>query len=54
MNKTTKEIKAAYQAPEVNVHTVRVQQSFLSGNNNADGSVNFLSDDVDEQDGWGF
>lgn len=39
MNKTTKEIKAAYQAPEVNVHTVRVQQSFLSYNDssNVDG-----------------
>lgn len=32
MKKETIEIKAAYMAPEIRVHEVRAQQSFMSGN----------------------
>ncbi|MCQ2134995.1 MAG: hypothetical protein MJY88_08505 [Bacteroidales bacterium] len=31
MKKETIEIKAAYMAPEIRVHEVRAQQSFMSG-----------------------
>lgn len=49
MKKETIEIKAAYVAPEIRVHEVRAQQSFMSyGDPGAPG------DDLDRGDSWDF